>query len=154
MGYQVNYYTNLYEKYEYDTKTIPIVSIGSYPNSRRNIEPELLRIIQQNCRLDELIISNQFNKLNKSLELVKSHPTVRSLVIYDGFNSSELHQFRQTFRNESDATITGSEIFPGEMLTPRKDHVSLPDDIYELLIQYYNVAYEWEFVTIASASIC
>ena len=102
--------------------------------------------------MDELIISNQSNKLTESLELVKSRPTVGSLAMYDGFNSSELHQFRQTFRNESDATITGSEIFPREMLTPRKDRVSLPDDIYELLIQYYNVAYEWEFVTIASAS--
>ena len=37
-----------------------------------------------------------------------------------------------------DITITGSEDFPGEMLTPRNDRVSLPDDIYELLVLYYN----------------
>src|SRR3989442_11929775 len=37
------------------------------------------------------------------------------------FDSSELHQFRQNFRIESDITITGSENFPGEMLTPRND---------------------------------
>jgi hypothetical protein len=126
--------------------------IGSYPSSGRNIEPELLRIIQQNCRLDELIVANQSNNLNEVLKLVKSRPTAGSLAMYDGFDSSELHQFRQTFRIESDITITGSEEFPGEMLTPRNDRVSLPDDIYELLVHYYNAAYEWVFVTIAGAS--
>jgi hypothetical protein len=129
--------------------------LGSYPNSRRNIEPELLRIIQQNCRLDELIISNHSFKLTEALELVKSRPMSGSLAMYDGFDSFELYQFRQTFRNELDVTITGSEKFPGEMLTPKKDRVPLPDDIYDLLIQYYNTAYdasEFEFVTIAGAS--
>src|ERR1044071_390456 len=39
------------------------------------------------------------------------------------------------------------------MLTPRNDRVSLPDDIYELLVYYYNDAYyDLEFVTIAGAS--
>ena len=99
-----------------------------------------------------MIIANQSNKLNEALELVKSRPTAGSLAMYDGFDSSELHQFRQTFRIESDITITGSEEFPGEMLTPRNDRVSLPDDIYELLVNYYNAAYDWEFVTIAGGS--
>ena len=39
------------------------------------------------------------------------------------------------------------------MLTPRNDRVSLPDDIYELLVYYYNDAYyDLEFITIAGAS--
>src|SRR5947207_2012712 len=39
------------------------------------------------------------------------------------------------------------------MLTLRNDRVSLLDDIYELLVYYYNYAYyDLEFVTIASAS--
>ena len=105
--------------------------VGSYPSSERNIEPELLRIIQQNCRLDELIVTNQSNNLNEVLKLVKSRPTAGSLAMYDGFDSSELHQFRQNFRIESDITITGSEDFSEEMFTPRNDRVSLPDDIYE-----------------------
>src|SRR5207253_10138128 len=38
------------------------------------------------------------------------------------------------------------------MLTPRNDRVSLLDDIYELLVYYYNDAYyDLEFVTIAGA---
>ena len=90
--------------------------VGSYPSSGRNIEPELLRIIQQNCRLDELIIANQSDELNEVLGLVKPRPTAGSLAMYDGFDSSELHQFRQNFRIESDITITGSENFPGKCL--------------------------------------
>src|SRR2546430_11448867 len=39
------------------------------------------------------------------------------------------------------------------MLTPRNDRVSLPDDIYELLVYYYNDAYyDLEFVTIVGTS--
>ena len=39
------------------------------------------------------------------------------------------------------------------MLTPRNDRVSLLDDIYDLLVLYYNDAYyDLEFVTIAGAS--
>ena len=74
-------------------------------------------------------------------------------MMYDGFDSSELHQCRQNFRIESDITITSSKNFPGKMLTPRNDRVSLPDNIYELLVYYYNDAYyDLEFVIIASAS--
>jgi hypothetical protein len=58
----------------------------------------------------------------------------------------------QIYRLNIDVTITGSEPFPGEMMPPRKDRVSLPDDIYELLVQYYNNAYNWNFVTIADAA--
>src|SRR5256884_3279176 len=71
--------------------------VGSYPSSGRNIEPELLRIIQQNCRLDKLIIANQSDELNEVLRLVKPRPTAGSLAMYDVFDSSELHQFRQNF---------------------------------------------------------
>src|SRR5438309_2179542 len=38
------------------------------------------------------------------------------------------------------------------LLTLRNDRVSLPDDIYELLVHYYNATYDWDFVTIAGAS--
>ena len=39
------------------------------------------------------------------------------------------------------------------MLTPKNDQVSLPDDIHELLVYYYNDAYyDLEFVTIAGIS--
>ena len=37
------------------------------------------------------------------------------------------------------------------MMTPKKLDVNLPDDIYDLLVDYYNNAYELEFVTIAGS---
>ncbi|RIA79087.1 hypothetical protein C1645_841558 [Glomus cerebriforme] len=45
------------------------------------------------------------------------------------------------FCNELDDTITGSELFPGELLTPINYKVDLPDNLYEQLINYYNEAY-------------
>ena len=100
-----------------------------------------------------MIITNQSDELNEVFGLVKPRPTASSLAMYDEFDSSELHQFRQNFRIESDITITGSENFSGKMLTPRNDRVSLPDDIYELLVYYYNdTYYDLEFVTIAGTS--
>ena len=38
------------------------------------------------------------------------------------------------------------------MLTPRKNRVSLPDDIYRILIEYYSDAYESKFITIAESA--
>ncbi|CAG8789670.1 11871_t:CDS:1, partial [Racocetra persica] len=37
------------------------------------------------------------------------------------------------------------------MLNPDKTHISLPDDIYELLTEYYKMAYNGNFATIAEA---
>jgi hypothetical protein len=37
------------------------------------------------------------------------------------------------------------------MLTPRKNRVSLPDNIYQILIEYYNNAYEARFISIAES---
>ncbi len=125
---------------------------GSLPNSRRQIEPELMRIIMQNWRLDDLISNQPENKkLAEALELVKPRATTGSLTVYEGFDFTELYRFRQIFRHEIDITITGNEPFPGKLLH-KKNQVSLPNDIYELLVEYYNVAYdEWEFVTIQDA---
>ena len=89
--------------------------------------------------------------MTQALELVKSRPTIGSLALNDEFNFIESYQFIQIFRHLSE-TITGTEPFPGQMLTPKKERVSLPDNIYELLVQYYNNIYDnWKFVTIADA---
>ncbi|GES80285.1 hypothetical protein GLOIN_2v1879967 [Rhizophagus clarus] len=49
--------------------------------------------------------------------------------------------------------INGSEAFPGKMLTPRKNRVSLPDDIYRILIEYYSDAYKLKFISIAESAL-
>ncbi len=129
-----------------------LLYLGSFPNSHRQIEPELLRIIMQNWRLDN-ILSRQLNndKLSEGLKLLKPRSTTGTLAAYDELDYNELFRFRQIFCQEIDNTINGSEAFPGEMLTPRKNRVSLPDDIYQILIEYYSNAYESKFVTIAES---
>lgn len=130
-----------------------MLSLGSLPNSRRQIEPELLRIIMQNWRLDDLLSAQSHNtKLAEGLKLIQPRATTGSLAAYDNFEFAELSKFRQTYHFKIEDTITGVEILPGEMLPPEKINVSLPDNIYNILVQYYNSAYELEFVSIAKAS--
>ena len=126
--------------------------IGSFHNSQRQIEPELLRIIMQHWRLDDLVSVQSDNiKLVEALKLIKPRATSESLAADDNFEFAELCQFRKIFFQEVDDTIVGSEPFPGEMLTPCRNRVALPDDIYEILTDYYNNAYELLFVTIAES---
>src|ERR1700730_16325120 len=88
----------------------------------------------------------------KALSLVQPRSTTRSLAAYDGFDFAELYQFMQIFYQNIEVTIIGNEAFPGEMLTSRMDRISLPDNIYELLVRYYNDTYDWNFVSIAELS--
>ncbi|GES80286.1 hypothetical protein RCL_jg7379.t1 [Rhizophagus clarus] len=69
--------------------------LGSFPNSHRQIEPELLRIIMQNWRLDN-ILSCQLNneKLTEGLKLLKPRSTTGTLSAYDKLDYNELFRFR------------------------------------------------------------
>jgi hypothetical protein len=103
----------------------------------------------QNSHLDNLISTQSDNaKLINALSLVQPRLTTGSLAAYDGFDFTELYRFMQIFHQNIDDTITGSEEFPGKMLTP-KSRFSLPNPVYELLVKYYNDIYDWDFVTIA-----
>jgi hypothetical protein len=101
-------------------------------------------------RLDDLVSAQSNNiKLVEALKLIQPRPTFGSLAAYDNSNYAELYQFRKVFFQEVDDTIFGSEPFPGKMLTPCKSRVALPDNIYQILTDYYNNAYGLQFVTIA-----
>jgi hypothetical protein len=116
--------------------------LGSYPNSNRCIEPELLRIVVQNCRINDLISAQSDNqKLANGLKLIEPRPTTGSLAAYDNFESEELLQFKQIFCSELEVTITGIENFPGEFLNPIRNRVDLPEYLYKHLITYYNEVY-------------
>jgi hypothetical protein len=107
----------------------------------------------QHWRIDDLASAQPNNiKLVEALKLIQPRPTSGSLAAYDNFSYAELYQFRKVFFQEVDDTIVGSEPFPGEMLTPHRSRVALPDNIYQILTDYYNDAYELEFVTIAESS--
>jgi len=93
--------------------------------------------------LDDLIFGQSDNsKLTEALKLVNLWPTTGSLAVYNRFDFIELYRFRQIFHHYLNDTIIGNESFPKEMLNPRKDNMSLLDDIYEILVQYYNTAYD------------
>ena len=105
----------------------------------------------RNWRLDGLISCQNDTRLVKGLDLIKSRPTTGSLASYDDFQYDELYRFMLIYNIEVEDTITGSKKLPGEMMTPKKLEVNLPDDVYDLLVNYYNNAYELEFVTIAES---
>src|SRR5207248_995768 len=88
----------------------------------------------------------------EGLKLLKQRVTLGSLASSDDLEFAELCQFRQISCLEIKDTITGIEPFPGEMMSPKRMNVALPDDIYDILVKYYNNAYDSEFVTIAKAA--
>lgn len=106
----------------------------------------------QNWRLDDLL-STQFdnNKLVEGLKLIQQRATTGSLASYDEFEFSELARFRQIYHLEVENTITGAESLPGEMLPPKKIDVGMTDDVYTLLVEYYNEAYDLNFLRIGEA---
>ena len=106
----------------------------------------------QHWRLDDLVSAQSDNiKLTEVLKLIQSRATSGSLAADDNFEFGELCRFRKTFTQEIDDTIIGSEPFPGKMLTPCRNRVALPDNIYQILTDYYNNAYELSFVTISES---
>ncbi|GET67099.1 hypothetical protein GLOIN_2v1776801 [Rhizophagus irregularis DAOM 181602=DAOM 197198] len=86
--------------------------LGSFPNSNRQIEPELLRIIMRNWRLDNLVsVQSIMLSLLKLLKLIQPRSTSGSLAAYDNFNYTELYQFRKYSSKKLIETIVGSEPF-------------------------------------------
>src|SRR4051794_6088197 len=84
-----------------------------------------------------------------AFKLVQHRSTTGSLSVYENFEITKLQQFRLIYNLLVEETITGIKHFPGKMLTPKKLHVQLPDNIYSLLIEFYKDAYELDFVILA-----
>ena len=89
-------------------------------------------------------------RLVEGLKLLKQRATLGSLASSDDLEFTELCQFRQISRLEIEDTITGIEPFPGEMMSPKRMNVALPDDIYDILVEYYNNVYDFEFAKAAT----
>ncbi|GES95906.1 uncharacterized protein LOC110233779 [Rhizophagus clarus] len=66
------------------------------------------------------------------LSVIQPRATSGSLADYDNFEFSELWQFRKIFFQEVDNTVIGDEPFPGEMLTPCRIRITLPDNVYRI----------------------
>jgi len=81
--------------------------------------------------------------------LIQSRPTVGSLAAYDEFEFNELHQFLDIYHLNIDSTITGNEPFSEVMLISNNFKITLPNNIYRLLVNYYNNTYdELEFILV------
>ncbi|CAG8698919.1 10199_t:CDS:1, partial [Funneliformis mosseae] len=89
--------------------------------------------------------------LVEGLELLKPRITLESLAAYNNFKFDELQRFRQIYQFEVENITTGAEPFFGEMLTLKKINVSLLNNVYNILIAYYNNAYDMEFLSIADS---
>ncbi|GBC29613.2 hypothetical protein GLOIN_2v415082 [Rhizophagus irregularis DAOM 181602=DAOM 197198] len=118
----------------------------------RIIDCDILNDAHEHLLKVATLIEENYASVVEALKLIQPRSTSGSLAAYDNFNYTELYQFRKVFFQEVDETIVGSEPFPGEMLTPCKNRVALPDDIYQILTEYYNIAYDLQFVTIAEST--
>jgi hypothetical protein len=115
-----------------------LTNLGSFPNSNRQIEPELMRRLM-NDNWIETIISSGIQ--TKGLELLENRPTVGSLSENDQFSSDEMERFWLNSRNIKKSIITECEAFPGEVLKLTSENVVLERKMLNLLVEYYMATY-------------
>lgn len=113
--------------------------LGSTPNSHRKIEPEIMRRLMNDGKINNIISSGIDMK---GLELLDNRPSVGSLSATDPFDSEELKKFWIHSKNIQDSVITGSEAFPGGMLKPCSEDFLLSPEMLNLMVDYYNATYE------------
>lgn len=108
------------------------------PTSNRQIEPEIMRRIMNDNRIENIISSDI---QTKGLELLEDRPTTGSLSAADQFSSDELERFWLNAQNIQESTITGYEPFPGEMLKPSSEKEIMTESMLDLMVAFYNAAY-------------
>ncbi|GET53938.1 hypothetical protein GLOIN_2v1786147 [Rhizophagus irregularis DAOM 181602=DAOM 197198] len=113
--------------------------LGSFPNSRRKIEPEIMRRLMFDNQISNIINSGVESK---GLDLISNRPSVGSLSEADQFSADEMRRFWLTSRNIHESTTTGKEAFPGEMLRPVFNDIVMSSDMLDLIVEYYMASYE------------
>lgn len=117
---------------------IDLIILGSLPTSHRQIEPEIMRRIMFDAQIT--VESSEIE--TKGIDLLKNQPNVGSLSATDEFSSDEMHRFLLNSVNIRESEITGSEVFPGEMLRPSNENILLSSDMLDRMVEYYTAAYE------------
>ena len=79
--------------------------------------------------------------LSRCLELIKDRPSVGSLSEADEFASDEMRQFLLYSQNIQESPITGSEAFPGEMLSPSSENILMSSQMLDRMVEYYIATY-------------
>ncbi|GET57088.1 hypothetical protein GLOIN_2v1786147 [Rhizophagus irregularis DAOM 181602=DAOM 197198] len=113
--------------------------LGSFPNSRRKIELEIMRRLMFDNQISNIINSGV---KSKGLDLISNRPSVGSLSEADQFSADEMRRFWLTSRNIHESTTTGKEAFLGEMLRPVFNDIVMSSDMLDLIVEYYMVSYE------------
>ncbi|GBC21267.1 hypothetical protein GLOIN_2v1775288 [Rhizophagus irregularis DAOM 181602=DAOM 197198] len=118
--------------------------IGSYPNSNRQIEPELMKIVLKNTLVDyHLSCKWTSGLLDESLHLLVPKKAVGSLAITA--EREELQHFLFMRHNTSMISkIYGTEPLPGQMLNPSYINVVMPLELRGFLCEWYAILYERE----------
>ncbi|GBC35905.1 hypothetical protein GLOIN_2v1775288 [Rhizophagus irregularis DAOM 181602=DAOM 197198] len=118
--------------------------IGSYPNSNRQIEPELMKIVLKNTLVDyHLSCKWTSGLLDESLHLLVPKKAVGSLAITA--ERKELQHFLFMRHNTSMIfKIYGTEPLPGQMLNPSYINVIMPLELRGFLCEWYAILYERE----------
>src|SRR5260363_246475 len=96
----------------------------------------------QSISLLDVLSSRAERHLQTCLQFIEQEMMRGSLSIYNGNGYQE---FLSMFVNIEDNSGTGSEPFLSELLGPKKECITLPKDLYALLIDYYNNAYNYNF---------
>ena len=111
----------------------------------------MIKIVQRYSFLDELseyAIDNQH--LSKCLSYIAPRETVGSLATHDeDFDLKRYFEFLSMSKNVKENAGTGSEPFPGALLKPTKE-ANLLVDVLNLLVKYYQNAYDYSFVTLSN----
>jgi len=125
-----------------------IFILGSFPNSHRNIEPELMRIMIQNRQLDDYTATIEIpNSIREALRLLNPWPSVGSLEISETHehDAQQLQDFLLMSSEVFNRRITGTERFPGGFLSPENRNTRLPSNLLQHLAGFYQTKYDYQF---------
>ncbi|CAB4421297.1 unnamed protein product [Rhizophagus irregularis] len=94
--------------------------LGSFSNSHRKIEPEIMWRLMNDNQIANLISSRIETK---GLDLLDNTTVVGSLSETDEFSLDEMRRYLLYSQDIQQSQITGQEPFPGEMLRPSTENI-------------------------------
>ena len=102
----------------------------------------------ENSVLNYLISNCDNDLLRSSLDIIKPRKSAGSLAALDDFASDEYQNFLRLSHIEEDSAF-GTERFPGMFMNPCQE-ITLPNNILDHLVEFYNSLYNDYFIFISS----
>jgi hypothetical protein len=104
--------------------------------------------VTENSVLNYLISNCDNDLLRSSLDIIKPRKSAGSLAALDDFASDEYQNFLRLSHIEDDSAF-GTERFPGMLMNPCQV-ITLPNNILDHLVEFYNSLYNDYFISISS----